>query len=167
MTTKRRAKPGEALAALKSAINSQTDECILWEFATIRAPGDRKLYGVVSIDGRTHKASRLVCECVHGKPPTPKHHAAHAAGIECNSLCINPRHLRWATPSENGMDRHLDGTMTERPRKLSKQEVREIFFAEGVQREIAERFAVCQQEVSYIKSGKHLYSRDLLKPSDK
>lgn len=51
---------------------------------------------------------RLVCIAFHGEPPTPAHHASHRDGTRTNNQSGN---LRWRTPSENNMERHLHGTM--------------------------------------------------------
>jgi transposase len=57
---------------------------------------------------------------------------------------------------------HIDKTCTEaQQRILSKEQVQEIFYATGLQREIAERFGVCKQTVSKIKRREHLYAKKL------
>lgn len=48
-----------------------------------------------------------MCTLAHGEPPTPEHEAAHRCG---NPKCRNPRHLRWATGSENSYDKLVHGT---------------------------------------------------------
>lgn len=50
--------------------------------------------------------SRLVCEAFHGKPPTPKHQAAHWDGDSKNNTATN---LRWATQAENEQDKKRHG----------------------------------------------------------
>ena len=114
------------LSFIEYAIAAQTDDCIEWPFSFIRSQwGSRP---TISIAGNTEYVERIVCERAYGPPPTPEHMAAHAP-IRChNSLCINHRHLRWATNAENQADRHLDNTMTETPRnrKLTKADVAAI-----------------------------------------
>jgi hypothetical protein len=51
-----------------------------------------------------------VCEKYNGPRPLG-HEAAHSCG---NRKCIEPSHLRWATPKENCADKRLHGT-NERP----------------------------------------------------
>ena len=79
------------------------DECLTWPFA--RFP-----------DGRAHmngrKPTRVMCEMAHGPAPTPQHEAAHSCG-KGHEACINPQHLRWATPVENAADKVVHGTVLE------------------------------------------------------
>lgn len=50
---------------------------------------------------------RLVCETFHGPAPSPRHEVAHFDGTKNNNV---PENLRWATRSENQMDRRRHGT---------------------------------------------------------
>lgn len=61
------------------------------------------------IDGRTHTVSRLVCEYINGKAPSPEHEAAHNCG-KGHEGCVNPLHMRWATRAENFSDKVIHGT---------------------------------------------------------
>ncbi len=54
------------------------------------------------------RVHRLVCAAFHGAPPTPRHHAAHNDGVRHNNHFQN---LRWATGSENMLDKSAHGTM--------------------------------------------------------
>lgn len=164
----REAKYGEALAFLEAAIVSQTDECIIWPFSTVRSSnGDE--YGKLKIDGNTKRAHRIVCQRIHGDPPFPDAEACHAPKSICGStLCINPRHIRWGTRQENRRQRRIDGTHTEAPiRKLSKEQVDAIFFAKGSQQQIAASYGISDKTVSNIKLGRHEYSRKLYKAKKK
>lgn len=58
--------------------------------------------------GKSYRVARLVCEESQGPPPTDKHQAAHKKPCR-EILCISPYHIRWATQSENELDK---------PRKL-------------------------------------------------
>ena len=55
--------------------------------------------------------ARLICEEIYGPPPTPEHiDAAHNTPNGCiGGACVNPDHIRWATPSQNMMDKPLEG----------------------------------------------------------
>ena len=51
-----------------------------------------------------------------GPPPEGKPHALHARTC-ISKRCVNPKHLRWGTHSENMTDAGATGAMT-RPRRL-------------------------------------------------
>lgn len=59
-------------------------------------------YGRVSIDGHYQRAHVFACLLAHGPSPTPGMDVAHSCG---ERMCINPRHLRWATRAENEQDK--------------------------------------------------------------
>jgi hypothetical protein len=77
--------------------------CLIWPFQ--RHPNGRAMFGY---KGKTYWAHRLMCEMVHGKPPTPKHQAMHICG-KGHYGCVNPSHLKWGTNSENQIDRYKNG----------------------------------------------------------
>lgn len=86
-------------------INSipETDNCIIWPFKSYYKTG----YGSIFFNGKLTGAHRAACIIHHGPPPTGQHQAAHLCGYK---KCVNPRHIRWATPSENAQDKILHGT---------------------------------------------------------
>lgn len=55
----------------------------------------------------SRRVNRLVCIAFHGDPPTPEHHAAHGDNDRANNVLSN---LRWATCSENMLDKRAHGT---------------------------------------------------------
>lgn len=97
-----RTEEGAPLAWLTKNANYDGDECLKWPFGAGR--------GNVMFRGRQEVPARVMCTISHGDPPSPKHHAAHNCGLGSDG-CINPKHLRWATPSENHMDKVAHGTM--------------------------------------------------------
>jgi hypothetical protein len=127
-----------------------SDECLLWPFSTTQ-----KGYPHMYSAGRWKLVTRRVCEHFHGPAPSPRHHAAHSHRE--NKLCVNWRHLRWATPSENEQDKIAHGTYQFGERnpmaKLTAEQVIEIRGATGSHREIAERYGVGREAVSKIKRG--------------
>lgn len=128
-----------------------SDECVEWQFSQITHG-----YGVFTKNRVRHRVHRFVCEAVNGPPASDKLDAAHSCG---NRLCINPRHLRWATRKENCADRLLHGTENVGERngqaKLTETDVREIrrLLESGEKlRVVAERFGISVSHVSDIKS---------------
>jgi hypothetical protein len=115
---------GDPSAFLDAACLTATDDCILWPYS--RLPNG---YPKVRIGGRNRIVSRVVCERAHGSPPTLSHQAAHSCG-NGHEGCINPRHLRWATPIENEADKLSHGTRCRGVRhgaaKLTETDVRDI-----------------------------------------
>lgn len=147
---------GSLLTQLHEAIASQTDECVLWSERNRNAYG----YPTIRYNGASRRAHRIVCEIAHGKPPFEKAHAAHSCGVRA---CVNPRHLRWATGSENQKDRVAHGTSArgERNHKTSLtadmvKEIRRIWATgDCTQPELAAAFGITQSGVSSIVTGKN------------
>jgi hypothetical protein len=85
---------GEALAFVRRVLASETDVCVPW-------PYGRKVrgYGVVAIGQMPTLVHRHVCEQAHGPSEMLALHSCD------NPPCINPRHLRWGTQSDNMRDR--------------------------------------------------------------
>ena len=118
---------GKPRAWLKTHVDYQGDDCLIWPFGR---GGDG--YGTIRISGRERmsvNAHRVMCELAHGPAPSPRHQVAHSCG-RGHEGCINPKHLRWATPKENSADRVLHGTQQRGERvnhaKLTAPEVHVI-----------------------------------------
>lgn len=73
--------------------------CLIYPFA--RTPNGYAKFG----DGGAH---RWVCEQTHGPAPSLDSHAAHSCG-NGQSGCVHPKHIRWASPVENALDRDAHG----------------------------------------------------------
>lgn len=95
--------------ALKS---TDFETCLVWPFSR-----NNRGYGHLRIDRHNMLASRYICMLFYGPPPTPNHQAAHSCG-RGNKGCVNPLHLRWATPKENNDDKKLHGTHIGKRTKL-------------------------------------------------
>lgn len=140
---------------LLANVHFSGDACLLWPFATVGSG-----YGIIrgQKSGRRSitLAHRLMCKLAHGAPPNEKLQAAHSCN---NRLCVNPRHLRWATCSDNIMDKHLHGTMSRgeaHPRaKLTGDLAMQVYSADGEQRALAREYGVSQSTVSAIKNGRN------------
>ena len=147
---------GESLSWLRTNASYQGDDCLTWPF-TRSSSG----YGVIVIDRKQRQAHREMCKLAHGHPPTDAHQAAHNCG-KGHEGCVNPRHLRWATASENQMDRLAHGTS---PRgngngkaSLTADQVaaiRERLAAGASQAQIAREHGVHLSTIHLIKTGRN------------
>lgn len=128
-------------------------ECVKWPYSRTA-----KGYGVATVEGVRIAAHRGCCKIAHGEPPTPEHQAAHSCG-KGHEGCINPGHLRWATPVENAADMKLHGTApvgaANPAATMDEALVREIYALKGIvpQPEIARRYGIPQPTVSDIMRG--------------
>jgi hypothetical protein len=76
-------------------------DCLRW-FGSTTWQGQPR----VKYQRRPRLLTRLICEEAYGPPPTLKHEAVHDTPNGCiGTRCVNPAHLRWATHSENMMDK--------------------------------------------------------------
>lgn len=92
---------------IADALSSNTDDCINWPFAVRKSSG-YPAYSLCSNGKKTNvDAHRFVCLAAHGDPEE-KLEAAHTCG---SRLCINPKHLYWATKKQNAADAIRHGTL--------------------------------------------------------
>lgn len=152
------ARKGEPQRFIETvALLFELDECLDWPFAK-----DSKGYGKLKHNGKADAiAPRVVCELVHGAPPTPKHEAAHSCG-NGHLGCVNPRHLSWKTRLENRADSIAHGTHVKgsdhKVSKLSESQVRDIKLksAAGVGTSVlASEYSVAPGTIHSIATGKH------------
>lgn len=126
------------------ALLCQSDECLIWPYTR-----ERTGYGRFGRAGKMVYAHRYICEWAYGAPPEPHYHAAHSC-LNGQLGCVNPRHLRWATPAENQREgkRRL-------PHALGMAKAREIRSLKGNLREheIAARFGISERTVRRIHYG--------------
>jgi len=140
----------------ETVVPYEGDECLIWPFAK-NADG-RAVMSTWPKPGM-QLVHRRLCGDVHGEPPTPLHDAAHSCG-KGNLGCVNKRHLRWATKSENEMDKVGHGTSNRGEQhgahKLTEADVREIRAMRGreKQADLARRFGINNSLVSMIQTRK-------------
>lgn len=143
---------GEPARFLRDVVfNSAQDECLTWPYNR-----HDHGYGMIWLDGKPARVCRVVCAHFHGDPPEGAH-AAHSCG---NPICCNPRHIRWASASENQMDRVQHGTHQRGERhpncSLSEDDVRRIRVLSRtmLHRDIAEMFGIHRMTVGKIARRK-------------
>lgn len=128
-----------------------SDECLIWPYSR-----NNRGYGQISRGGRPKLVHRIVCEVAHGSPP-PDHQAAHSCG-KGHEGCVNPRHLRWATTSENMLDRTSHGTDNRGERqgssKLTKDDVLAIRASNARVTDLARSYGVSPSTICGIQSGR-------------
>ena len=140
---------GQSLAWLKQVRDIETDECVVWPFKPKTTTGYPQLW----IGGKLCRGHSVMCEWINGPRPDGME-CAHSCG---NSMCVNPRHLRWATPAENNQDKWLHGTAKvgedNHASKLTEADVRAIreMFKSGANKgEISRRFGTSRKNVAVI-----------------
>lgn len=132
-------------------VSLETDECVLWPHA-VSSGG----YGMITIGAACSSVHVLACERAYGPRPDDgqRWEVAHSCGVRS---CINRRHLRWATCSENNMDKAAHGTLLRGEQvsssKLTEVDVRRIrhLHAGGVmQKDLAVQFGVSRTTIHGI-----------------
>lgn len=148
-----RAENGEPARWLIEHVTFEGTDCLIWPFGR----AGKGYAGPVTIEGRTALACRFMCEMANGPPPSSEHEAAHSCGKGTDS-CIHPKHLRWATQSENDADKDVHGTRTRgigyASAKLNDDAVRRIRTMAGTQQEIADYFGVSRNAIRQVLDGK-------------
>lgn len=153
----RKARRGETWRFIEDVARPyQGDNCLFWPFG-----GDQSLsYPQVMKDRKTYSVTRMLCEARNGAPQVHSMVAAHSCG-KAHLGCVNPRHLRWATDTENNHDRRTHGTMPFGTRsgtaKLSEDQVRYIKANSGhvSERALAKQFGVSSTTIHHIKTGRN------------
>lgn len=130
-------------------LHLQSEDCLAWPWPAHKSTG----YNRFTMNGRTQHVHRYICEVVNGPAPSSDHQTAHRCG---NEWCVNHRHLRWATPSENALDRGIHGTQTRGEdhhcSRFTEEEVLTIRAASGIisQRRLAEMYNVSRRSIECI-----------------
>lgn len=128
------------------------DGCINWPFR-ITADG----YGQIRYQGKNTNAHRISLIVNKGEPDNLTDQAAHKPLVCHNRACVNPNHLRWASPKENCLDRKIDKTEADfrgskhGASKLTEREVIKIRKSNKLQKHLAEIYGVSKQTISRIQ----------------
>jgi hypothetical protein len=147
--------PGEPRKFIENVVKPfNGNECLTWPFARSDSG-----YARIGKDGKTKQVCRMICEEIHGPPPTPEHEAAHSCG-KGHEGCVNPNHLSWKTHTENMDDQLLHGTRifgrkNGRVRLTEEQipVIREMISLNMSERKIAKIFGVHRFTIRGIKVG--------------
>lgn len=147
---KKIAPKGSSESFLREHVNYESDECLIWPYRTVAAG-----YGLAVVGGVQKRASRWMCVLAHGEPVDLTYHAAHKCGIPG---CVNPGHLRWATPAENSADKLLHGTHNRGERhvktRLTIENVRHIRSAAPDLLALMSKYGVSKGCISKIRAGR-------------
>jgi hypothetical protein len=135
---------------LRNLIGTKEASCIAWPYAT-----NAKGYGLAVVGGKQRGAHHWMCRLAHGEPYRIWNCAAHSCG---NPICVNPNHLRWATPAENAADRKVHGTDNSGERNgkttITEEDVRAIRAAPPFYAPLMEKYGLTRHAISKIRSGK-------------
>ena len=111
---------------LQEHVRHSGEPCLIWPFSRNKIGYARAHYPGSRIETL---ASRIMCEMVNGPPPSDGYQAAHSCGRGRDG-CVHPKHLRWATVSENAREAFVHGTngygTKAHSAKLTKRQVVEI-----------------------------------------
>lgn len=130
------------------------DECLTWPYDCSTSG-----YGRLHYDGKQRNVSRVLCEAVHGHPPSPAHHAAHSCG-RGHLGCVAKGHIDWKSPIANAADKIGHGTATKGEKngsaKLTLAQVEAIRSGphSQSQKTLAAQYGVSQTLISQIRLGK-------------
>lgn len=143
----------QPLQWLTEQLSFSGDECLPYPFGRTGTG-----YGAVYVEGgKQVMAHRWVCEQMRG-PPRQGDWAAHSCA-NGHLGCVNPRHLRWATPKENGEDRVAHGNcprgVTHPHAKLREDQALAIYTLKGTatSSEAGRKFGVTRDIVRGIWRG--------------
>lgn len=139
------------------------DECWIWsgslhgttKYAIIFQPRPLRVKGRAHYMQASH-ASLIIDG--HPRPAPPRHFALH--GDCSDGRCVNPRHLRWGTNTENTADRvrlgrhNAPSGVRHSGTKLTLADIEAILVDSRSQAEIARAFGACQASISNIKARK-------------
>lgn len=148
------ARPGEPLAYLRDHMRDGC--CFPWPYSK-DGNGRPKLW----YDGALKSACCVACEEVHGPAPSREHEVAHGCG-RGDLGCFNVDCLRWATKSENELDKLVHGTgprgeqnPQNRLTSVNVVEIRCRLRSGETQASIASAFGVGQSTIADINTNRN------------
>lgn len=139
---------GRGARWLREQLDHVGDECLPWPFSI-----DDKGYGCLSYNGKSYKASRLMCIFKNGPPPSEEHQAAHSCG-NGHLACTSPNHVFWRTPLENRLESNDHGTGNPpATRRLTIDKVATIRASSKSYAELAAEYGVHADTIGKIFRG--------------
>jgi hypothetical protein len=142
---------------LLAHVDRPDGECLIWPFTRDKGDGRARLGDKL--------AHRVMCELVNGPAPTDKPQAAHSCG-NGHLGCVHPRHLSWATNSENQYQRYEHGRASfhrqgNRSRLTPEQiETMRSQYGEFTQEKLAEMYGVRRQTIQYYLKYRETLGHD-------
>lgn len=127
------------------------DWCLVWPFSRDPRIGRGAF---AAAEGESPWAHRIMCEAVNGPPPPDKPQAAHSCG-NGHLGCVNPRHLSWASNSENQRQRYAQGRINPNANgnrsQFTPQQIAEIRakYGEFTQTKLAEMYGCSLGTIQY------------------
>ena len=134
---------GEAVRFIDTAMQWESDTCLLWPYGTSAGYG-----WIGSLKRHAHV---IICERAHGPRPQGLE-ACHSCG---QKSCVNKRHLRWGTHTINMADfivEHGSGPNS-KLRPVDVMEIRKLFSLHS-DKAIAKRYGVSQMTIWNIRKGR-------------
>jgi len=138
-----------------------SNSCIIWPYSSRVRNGYEYPKINVRLDGASLSLNpyrvSLIMSC--GYHDDEEFNIACHDPVHCTtSLCINPRHLRWGTHSENMADKILSGTSGKGSKngwaKLTEDDVRNILSDSRSGVEMSKIYGVNPSAISKIRTGK-------------
>lgn len=138
------------------ATRERSDECWEWPF-----PKDKDGYGY-AVYNKFRTRAHVLALIFDGKPKPdpPSNNALHSCD---NPPCVNPRHLRWGTISDNTQDSIARGRFSYAPShrgsrspnaKLTEEAVQSIRSDSRNHRQVALIYGVHPATICRIRNGK-------------
>lgn len=142
--------PGAGREWIQAHVGYTGDDCLIFPFWPVRS--------AMAVDTISITTERYMCLLAHGDPPTDdRYETAHSCG-NGHLNCLNPKHLRWATSTENKADMQKHGTVQRGNRAaysaLTEDDVQVIrqLLRNSTHAEIAEMYGVHRATITAISN---------------
>lgn len=148
---------GDVAAWLVAHIGHDGDDCLIWPFARSKREG--RAVGTFDLPGhgKMHDPCTYLLTATKGPKPEPGMQAAHGCG-KAHEGCVNPKHLRWATPLGNIADKKVHGTQNRgemvATAKITPEIVRAIRASKRPDAHLAAEYGLSPSTVGKARKGK-------------